>query len=152
MWGFGSGQKTFIGYGSVIECSHCNNRGVEQVWATYSYEQVLFVRVKYMGQPGSKAGDGDIVFSCPICNYGFRVTGLESANVSKNSIAKGFRGSVGAAEYGVNTENELASVQNRFNVSYTKEWVSKLNIIERNSYFKVLRRLGLFDILGRLGG
>lgn len=151
-YGWGSGQKEFIGYGSTIDCSHCNNRGVEHVYATYSYEEFLLIRFKYMGGRGSTRGDGEIIFMCRICNYGFTVTGLELSSVSKKALAKGPGGAAAAAQFAVSAENELAAAQDRFNMEHTRAWVEKLNPLKRLSYFKLLRRLGLFDLCSRLGG
>lgn len=147
MWaGWGSGQKEFIGYGADIECQHCHNRVVEQVWATYSYEEWFVIKLKYLGGRGSDAGDGDIIFMCPTCTYGFRVQGLEAAAVTKKELANNYQGAASAAQFAIEAEHQLQAAQARFSIPHTKNWIRKQNPIKRISYFKMLRRLGLVTL------
>ena len=152
MWGWGLGQREFIGFGAAIKCSHCNNNVVEHVMVKYSYEILFFVKERYYGGRGSKIGDeGEIIFMCPICNFGFRgATGIESAERSQKSISKGPGGAKAAAQAMIDAQNELSSASNRFNVQVTKDWVLKMNPIERFSYLRLLKRLGMSELSGRL--
>lgn len=144
------GQKEFVGYGQAITCQHCNNRVVEQAFATYSYEEVFLFRWKHMGERGSLPGDGSIIFMCPTCNYGFQVLGQEAIEAEKKAKAKKEGGAV-AAKFAIDSAHSLTSAQARFDLHHTANWVSKLNPIKKMSYFKLLRRLGLTELASQLG-
>ncbi len=152
MWGWGSGQREFLGYGSALKCSHCNNDVVEHAIVKYSYEILFFVKERYYGGRGSKIGDeGEIIFMCPVCYFGFRgARAIEAAERSQKSILKGLGGAKAAAQHMIEAQNELSSASNRFSIQQTKNWVSKLNSIERFSYFRLLKRLGMSELIERL--
>jgi len=152
MWaGFGMGQKQFIGYGATIDCQHCNNRVVEQVFVTYSYEEIFLFRWKHMGKRGSMPGDGNLVFMCPTCNYGFEVVGREAIEGHKKKLGKE-QGGEAAAAFAIDAEQQLKVAQERFDLQHTANWVSKLNPIRKMSYFKLLRRVGATLLVSKLGG
>lgn len=150
MWaGFGFGQKDFIGYGATIDCQHCHNRVVEQVFVTYSYEEIFVLRLKHMGERGSAPGDGSIIFMCPTCNFGFECKGQEAADAEKDKLAKK-GGGAAAAKFAIESEHLLTAAQERFDLHHTANWVSKLNPLKKISYFKLLRRLGLLRVASQL--
>lgn len=154
MWGLGFGQREFIGYGATIKCSHCNNFVVEQIWVKYSYEILFFVKERYYGGRGSKSGDeGEIVFMCPICYLGYHgAMAIEAAERSQKLISKGPGGAQAAAQHIISAQNELSLISSKFDLQLTKSWVLKMNPVERFSYFRLLKRLGMSNLSIRLSG
>ncbi|MFZ2169891.1 MAG: hypothetical protein WAW61_09685 [Methylococcaceae bacterium] len=150
MYYWGTGQRAFLGFGATLDCSHCNNRVVEQIYATYSYEQAVIFRWKHLGDRGSEEGDGVILFLCPTCMYGTQALGAEAAEREKKKIAK-TQGGTAAAAFAIDIENQLKSVQARFDMRYTREWFNSLNLLAKHSHVKLLQRLGLYKIAEQLG-
>jgi hypothetical protein len=147
--GWGVGQRAFLGYGARIQCSHCSNCVVEQIFVTYSYEEAMFIRWKHLGDRGSQEGDGAILFLCPTCMHGFKILGSEAAEREKKNIAK-TQGGVAAAAFGIQAIDHLSLAQSRFDITYTKNWVANLNVLRKRSYFKLLRRAGLHQLAQKL--
>jgi hypothetical protein len=147
--GWGTGQRAFIGFGAIINCAHCNNRGVEQIFVTYSYEQAFMVHWKHLGDRGSEPGDGLILFLCPTCLHGSQVFGAEAAEAEKKRVAKR-DGGAAAAGFAIAAHRSLTQAGLRFHLTETKKWFGSLSILAQRSTLKLYKRIGLYELSGRL--
>lgn len=147
--GWGTGHRAFIGYGAAINCNHCNNRSIEMVFATYSYEEALFIRWKHLGDRGSQAGDGRILFLCPTCERGVQFIGAEALPSEMKRVGKA-GGGAAAAQFAMEVQRKLVEVQGRFDLTHTRKWYGALSLLEQRFTRKILQRLGLFELIEKL--
>jgi hypothetical protein len=130
-------------------CNHCNNRSIEQVFATYSYEEALFIRWKHLGDRGSQAGDGRILFLCPTCERGVQFIGTEALFSEMKRDGKA-GGGVATAQFAMEVQRKLVEVQKRFDLTNIRQWYSSLSLLHQRSTRKILQRLGLFELIEKL--
>jgi hypothetical protein len=149
--GWGTGLREFIGYGATLTCTHCHNRVVEQVWATYSYEEAAFIRWKHFGERGSEECDGYIQFICGTCLNGVQFIGAEAAERKKKKVAKE-EGGTAAAAFAIEVENRLKALTVRFDMNHTTQWFKTLNVLQKRGTLKVLNRVGLYELAAKLSG
>ena len=140
--GWGSGFQEFVGYGASINCPNCHNQTTEQIYVTYSYEMVMLIKWRHMGDRGSWVDDGYIQFLCPICLHGYQIMGLEAVTAEKKKIAKQ-DGGPSAAAFAIEAQNKINALNNRFDMEKSRSWFKSLSYLRKRDVVKALNRVGL---------